>query len=1565
MQIPSIARLDSMGSVEALQALNAVGVFTLRDMAEFAPCRHAALLVEMAESGRVDESVVQQYVAGVTAADFLPGALPLLSIERLAALSADHAARLKAVFAIDTLKGLASFAPYHEAIELIEASLRGPFHEKPSAPPELIPKPIGSTHSQARFSNYVKEQEVSLPGYGLHFHRDPDEPAPGPLIIGAFTRGRARFHLGYLASIVQKWVKEGTHLGDIVHSLALAPGESRNVAVIEWYRRQQSRRGEDTSASETLSSEFTQTRALNEVVETTAKEHLSGSTESDASTRTTGAGLTVGQGSSAGGSAGATVPVPIPGFPLPILIGTEILGSASQSLGGSLVHSSGTVQGTLKSETSGERTVLGEVTQNITDATVQNASNVRALMSTVVVEDAQSGGQRTETRNVTNYNHSHALTVQYYEVLSAYRVVTGVEAARPVLYLPFAPIAFDIRVVQAYWHVFRDVLRATMPGKFAQIDVVVKDFDPANGAFEPSGELRLGRVTVMRARSYTKGPRVRFEPLGRDAETLTVSPFEIDGCMSFELSDPAVYVKYPPLAQVSFDQDSFDGQPSVLVRQGLQAVLRSTPELFRSGLANAVRTLDRWDLVEAATLGEFTLLNEGDGVTLELSVEYTLADAHGQEQAVTQRLERFYSFGQLAAQVDDVVTPDLAGYFRQALDRARDFNPLSIVAEIEDHFRFHQYAYTKYLLSTIEKEQIIDLVEHLAYRSGAESVPLASIVDPNPLGVTENLLIFKLKESSRRAAPDGARTFDVVVNAEGLFGAGAPSMAGPGRLEKAERDGQPMMRYACVLKPQAVRPGAPTAAAFDLRLAQAQEGGPSSFEGTVTLESGGGLSLEEHRLTGSVARGAGGDLSFTYRVPFQPTGSKTPSEGTMTWAVTFESSRGTVLDEVLDAFTAGLRRHEAEMRRRPKSATVFLPSSGVFAEAILGRSNASEYLDIRRFFNWQDSPIPHMAPALQAVNATQDFSKPPSSQLQPTVPVSVLNQISPMQPPATSLGSAFEVLRTPNLFPNMSGSGELVSILSGLTSLAQSSAQLAGTMASESAGNALQAAVQLGQQVAGLVGSAIQTRPPGSLTEVGTRIPPLEDIGKGIPPGSEPTPIDRAVAEVLGTPIRDNAKTGPSTGTGVDSGGPADDGTKSSALPARNTSDTLTGAFDVTVALPSPYEYAVFNLLGEAEQFVPDAIDRRALEIYRTFKQFIAPSAANDAVKAGQMVLILKQLKTVGYVATGPVGLFLAALDLLTNDKFIAIGEGLLALLYDLAYYYLFPYAHFSIPHAGGTWCACTVEYSKTKGSMARVEHQSTEPFNKVRYFMGGTPTPDPPAEAWAVQSLNGGALIWTEVPPVAGLTVSALDLSAAEGFVIRIGIEQELSATAPGLYDEARARLERELFSAVDVLKADSNSAIDSVVAAWVQTVNQDYLGAALDYAGVDVLTKSAILAAVAAGADVIATLVQYLNGGVVLLWKAFVVVIEALASPLMVLGKIPFRFELDLALEVRYQTGLLEGWTVIPRGKVSQFPELIVTHRGTGGTKPVLVPLPMNSHGLAGLLLPLQDIPSPTVAL
>jgi len=97
-----------------------------------------------------------------------------------------------------------------------------------------------------------------------------------------------------------------------------------------------------------------------------------------------------------------------------------------------------------------------------------------------------------------------------------------------------------------------------------------------------------------------------------------------------------------------------------------------------------------------------------------------------------------------------------------------------------------------------------------------------------------------------------------------------------------------------------------------------------------------------------------------------------------------------------------------------------IPTGGVFAEAVLGRSNAAEKLDITRFWNWQDSPIPlqptEIAPVATGSRGTDEDLRP--GQL--GAPVLSVSQPTALPDPS-GLGAALGVLASANLFRDMSG----------------------------------------------------------------------------------------------------------------------------------------------------------------------------------------------------------------------------------------------------------------------------------------------------------------------------------------------------------------------------------------------------------------------------------------------------------------------------------------------------------------------------------------------------------------
>ena len=156
-----------------------------------------------------------------------------------------------------------------------------------------------------------------------------------------------------------------------------------------------------------------------------------------------------------------------------------------------------------------------------------------------------------------------------------------------------------------------------------------------------------------------------------------------------------------------------------------------------------------------------------------------------------------------------------------------------------------------------------------------------------------------------------------------------------------------------------------------------------------------------------------------------------------------------------------------------------LPTAGVFAEAVLGRSNSAEKLDITRFWNWQDSPIPltptEIAPVGTGSRAMAEDLKP--GQLgQP-----ILNIVNPQTlPNPAGLGAVLGTIATPNMFRDMSGlAGTQGLVQTGMQETMQAATD-AGQLASANMRTEAQKAVAMGQIAADIVKSVMGGGASGS-----------------------------------------------------------------------------------------------------------------------------------------------------------------------------------------------------------------------------------------------------------------------------------------------------------------------------------------------------------------------------------------------------------------------------------------------------------------------------------------------------
>ena len=207
--------------------------------------------------------------------------------------------------------------------------------------------------------------------------------------VASDTAGQVQ--LGVINEYRVAWHPLGHSLGQILYSLPLAPGESVNLAVIDWTRRDEAQRKERTTVDEQLVHNEHRDRLISETVNAAVQEYQHGSS------------FMGGIAGALGGSTGA------------------VSGGIAGSLGGSTSNSSG------------NRTVAATTVQKVSDNITQVSSASRELQSTIVVQSIQSEKEAIETRTVANYNHSHSLTILYYEVLRHFLVSTELVRRRPAV----------------------------------------------------------------------------------------------------------------------------------------------------------------------------------------------------------------------------------------------------------------------------------------------------------------------------------------------------------------------------------------------------------------------------------------------------------------------------------------------------------------------------------------------------------------------------------------------------------------------------------------------------------------------------------------------------------------------------------------------------------------------------------------------------------------------------------------------------------------------------------------------------------------------------------------------------------------------------------------------------------------------------------------------------------------------------------------------------------------------------------------------------------------------------
>jgi hypothetical protein len=220
--------------------------------------------------------------------------------------------------------------------------------------------------------------------------------------------------LGHLLHFKQVWYADGYSLGDLLYSLPLAPGQKKLISVLDWERRESTQRAEDTFSSEALNAALSHDRDLGEVVNGALTESSRGGS------RSTSFGIGAGTGAAANGT--------YQGINFGALIG--ISGGYGESNSAAWQDSN--------------RNISSSSLQTLRNRTMQSASAIRSLRSSVVQTVTQGEAVRATTEVVANHNHCHALTIQYFEVLRHLKVAHELTDVQECLFVPLPMYEFRL-----------------------------------------------------------------------------------------------------------------------------------------------------------------------------------------------------------------------------------------------------------------------------------------------------------------------------------------------------------------------------------------------------------------------------------------------------------------------------------------------------------------------------------------------------------------------------------------------------------------------------------------------------------------------------------------------------------------------------------------------------------------------------------------------------------------------------------------------------------------------------------------------------------------------------------------------------------------------------------------------------------------------------------------------------------------------------------------------------------------------------------------------------------------
>ncbi|MFJ8045703.1 hypothetical protein ACIRBX_34860 [Kitasatospora sp. NPDC096147] len=906
---------------------------------------------------------------------------------------------------------------------------------------------------------------------------------------------------GMIVTTEQSWSAQGVTLGRLLHSLALAPGESTKVAVVDWQNTTKATGTEKTTEADTLSSTTDQNRSISEVANAIAREEQHGDSM----------GFQFSKSSSGGGSVGFA------GF--------------FGGIGGNWSNSENTGFSTAVSRSTGVKSVADEATQRISARTQQLATAARSRNMTVVRETSQAEKDQVLTRVVTNYNHMHALSVQYYEVVQVYTVTTKPTKLERCLFIPLQELTFTYSSLQRY----KEVLASAAPAHWAAairaanpFETTVRKLDAltAPEALQAQtfdgvdlADIAAGPLGVYGVRKADGSP-VRFDPVSRQWNPMPTTG--LSGSLNrIAPGKDVVWGFRADKTVVHFDGTTWKADPQGF--KGLSLACGGDGTLYVVGGDNTL-----W---QSPHFGTWQPLNvQADEVTAFGGKVWYHRQGKIFERSATGWSERaaatpnrlsatadgslwgFFKSGETSAAL--VLEPGAATWGQSTNPVLKSFTggTAAIVSAVSgDHWVLrNDGTLLRHLTTARETPAAFD------FPPKTDS-PYASRIDVwyDEVGIRSIQAVFP-GQTARCGDTGGSGilrqasyTFggaDKLISVDAWSGTAARGSLAGLRLTMTSGVANFGIAETTTLAPDLTEDAGGASAICGIFGSTVKTGSRTYVSSLGFHVRGGNVSqqvldhLNDNRRHYSQAVWANADELTLSRILANY--SYTPAGSTAA-----PVPLGMLLDPRPIAATGnylGFRWNFASEKERedwtktrkaadntfgaPVTSTVAIATKGVFAEAVLGRANSAEKIDLTRFWNWKDSPI-QITPADIAPVSTASRAQNLDTKVAPLAASEARYTPLVAMPDPVGLQTA-QAIATANLFRDMSGINNVTQILTKGIEAAAGNDKAAGERGQEALKTAtehMQKMSQIAVDAATKLAPAALGLPPGSgnLTSLG------------------------------------------------------------------------------------------------------------------------------------------------------------------------------------------------------------------------------------------------------------------------------------------------------------------------------------------------------------------------------------------------------------------------------------------------------------------------------------------------